>query len=255
MTIHRVEDSVHSSYSIGSSTPQLHAACRSAEIFLGSLISLFMLSLLACARPMSSVMIVPPLDTAPDQVSRDYVECRQQAQESSTTYVPAGGMLAAVRRVRTNDSRYLDCLKIKGYSVMDAQRNPVLAPSEPSHLSHGLPEPALQRTLYDVVLAGKSCRAVPSQSIECRYTVGKDLQFTIARIREMEAALSFIHSDIQGDFYADLGFVTSCIRIARGLPSAVTASTRDTGGATDVAFVSIRTGTIYRNAEDCQNNL
>ncbi|MGA6829389.1 hypothetical protein ACO9S2_17500 [Nitrospira sp. NS4] len=210
---------------------------------------------MACARSLSSVTIVPPVATAPDQVSRDYTACRQQAQESSTAYVPAGDLLAAVRRVRTNDSQFVDCLKIKGYSVTNAQRNSAPAPSEPSPLSPGLSEATLQRTIYDVVLAGKSCRAIAPQSIECRYTVGKDLRFTIARIRETDATLSFIHSDHQGDFYADLGRVPSCIRIARGLPSAVTTSTRDTGGTTDDAFVSIRTGTIYRNAEDCRNNL
>ena len=240
---------------LGSSTAQPHAAFRSAGIIFSYLISFCMLSLVACAHSLSSVTIVPPPDTAPDQVSRDYTECRQQAQESSTTYVPAGAMLAAVRSVGTNDSRFLDCLKMKAYSVTNAERKPPLAPSELSPLSHGLPEARLQRTIYDVVLAGKTCRAVLSQSIECRYTVGKDLRFTIARIREMDAALSFIHSDNQGDFYADIGPFPNCIRIARGRPSAVTASARDTGGTTDVAFVSIRTGTIYQNAEDCQNNL
>jgi hypothetical protein len=66
-----------------------------------------------------------------------------------------------------------------------------------------------------VFLADKSCRAVPPQSIEHPYTVGKDLRFTIARIRERAAALSFIHSDNQGDFYADIGLLPSCIHIAR----------------------------------------
>lgn len=255
MTIHRVGNSVHGSCLIASSAAHTYVARRSVDIIRGSLISLCVLSLVACARSLSSVTIVPPRDTAPDQISRDHAECRQQAQESSTTYVPAGAMLAAVRRVRTNDRWFLDCLEMKGYSVTNAQRNSALPPSEPVSVSHGLSEQPLPQTTYEVVLAGKSCRAVPLQSIECRYTVGKDLRFTIARIRETDAGLSFIHSDRQGDFYADIGQVPSCIRIARERPSAVSTSTRDTGGTTDVAFVSIRTGTVYRNAEDCRDNL
>jgi hypothetical protein len=181
------------------------------------------------------------------------MECRQQAQESSMTYVPAGAMLAAVSHVRTNDSRFLECLETKSYSITNVQRKPASMQHE-LRLSHGLADPVMQKTAYDAVLEGKLCRALPTQSIECRYTVGKDLQFTIGRIRETDAGLSLIRSDRQGDFYADVGVFPGCIRITRRVPSAVTASTVDSGGTTDVAFVSIRTGTVYRHAEDCPNN-
>ena len=40
----------------------------------------------------------------------------------------------------------------------------------------------------------------------------------MARIRERDAALSFIHSDKQGDFDTDIGLLSSCTHIVRGLP-------------------------------------
>lgn len=220
----------------------------------GYLFSFLMMSLAACAPSLSSVVIVPPPDTASDRVARDYLECRQKAQESSMTYVPAGAMLAAVSNVRTNDSRFLDCLEMKGYSITSPQRRMGSTASASSHPSYGLAGSTLQKTTYEVVLEGKSCRAVSTQSIECRYTAGKDLQFTIARVRETEASLSLLHSDRQGDFYADVGVYAGCIRVTRGAASDANAFTIVQEGATDVAFVSIRTGTVYRNAEDCQQS-
>ena len=251
-------------YSIAETTHGFSVICTLPHIILrsmptgraitGYLLSLLMTSLAACAPSLSNVVIVPPPDTASDRVARDYLKCRQEAQESSMTYVPAGAMLAAVSNVRTNDSQFLDCLETKGYSIKSPQRRKVSTASEPSHPFHGLARPTLQKTTYEVVLEGKSCRAVSTQSIECRYTAGKDLQFTIARIREAEASLSLLHSDRQGDFYADVGVYAGCIRVTRGAVLDANAFTIVREGATDVAFVSIRTGAVYRNAEDCQQS-
>jgi len=233
--------------------PYISSDMPAGSAITGYLFSFLLMSLAACAPSLSSVVIVPPPDTASDRVARNYLECRQEARESSMTYVPAGAMLAAVSNVRTNDSRFLDCLEMKGYSITSPQRRMGSTASASSHPSYG-PGSTLQKTTYEVVLEGKSCRAVSTQSIECRYTAGKDLQFTIARIRETEASLSLLHSDRQGDFYADVGVYAGCIRVTRGAASDANAFTIVQEGVTDVAFVSIRTGTVYRNAEDCQHS-
>src|SRR5690348_13335235 len=91
--------------------PYISRGMPADSAITGYLFSLLMMSLAACAPSLSSVVIVPPPDTASDRVAHDYLECRQKAQESSMTYVPAGAMLAAVSNVRTNDSRFLDCLE------------------------------------------------------------------------------------------------------------------------------------------------
>lgn len=68
------------------------------------------------------------------------------------------------------------------------------------------------KSSYDVVLAGKSCQTGTwDQSLSCEYVVGTGLKFVIAGIGQPDAAVTFMKSSFDEDFYATFGLLHGCV--------------------------------------------
>jgi hypothetical protein len=101
------------------------------------------------------------------------------------------------------------------------------------------------RRTYEIVVSGTSCTETSTQSIDCQYKVGKDLEFTIAGIGQPDTGVTFMKSSFEGDFYASFGLEHGCVIVKRGQELSGPDS------AFDVAFVSPKNGKVYRRWEEC----
>ena len=108
-----------------------------------------------------------------------------------------------------------------------------------------------ETSTYDVVLAGKRCEGVRPREITCEYRVGNDLHFTIDGIGGAWTGIAFIKSDYDGDFYAGYGLGHGCVIVRRGKGSWKDQYCGGPGSPVDVAFVSTKTGDVYRNWSAC----
>ena len=59
---------------------------------------------------------------------------------------------------------------------------------------------AAPQPTVEIVLAGKSCSENKEQTIECNYSIGKDLKIGIAGVGQRDTSIVFLKSDIDGDF-------------------------------------------------------
>ena len=115
-----------------------------------------------------------------------------------------------------------------------------------------IPPLSLQaQTAYEATVRGAECRQDDSGSRHCRYRVGKDLEFAIAAVGESDAGISFLRSSIKGDFYARFGIQHGCVIVSAG-ESAPKNAVPPNG---DFAFVSPKSGKVYRTWQDCQKAL
>ncbi|MGH8672313.1 MAG: hypothetical protein ACREUA_09835 [Burkholderiales bacterium] len=116
---------------------------------------------------------------------------------------------------------------------------------------------------YETVLAGKICSDGPEQTITCQYKVGNDLHFKITEVGEPAAEVTFFKSLYEGDFYASFSFTHNCVEIKRGL-KAVAQNPVTTGEdaeetpitaqpVADEAYVSLRSGKVYKDWRECRS--
>lgn len=105
---------------------------------------------------------------------------------------------------------------------------------------------------YEIVVTGKSCTETSTQSIDCQYKVGKDLEFLISGIGQPDTGVTFMKSSFEGDFYASFGIQHNCVIVKRGLKGVTSQELSGPGSAFDFAFVSLRNGRVYRRWEECQ---
>lgn len=75
---------------------------------------------------------------------------------------------------------------------------------------------AFAQTAFEATTRGATCRQDVGGSRYCSYKVGKDLEFSIAAVGEPDAGVSFLRSNIKGDFYARFGVQHGCIIVAAG---------------------------------------
>ena len=108
-----------------------------------------------------------------------------------------------------------------------------------------------ETSTYDTVLAGKICSPEGTQEVRCIYRVGKDLHFSIDGIGGQWTGITFIRSDYEGDFYATYGLGHGCVVVKRGKSNWENPGCGGPGSAFDYAFVSSKTGEVYRDWQDC----
>ena len=99
---------------------------------------------------------------------------------------------------------------------------------------------------YDIVSSGKVCKQTPSQEFSCEYKVGNDLHFTIDGVGGEWTGITFLKSDIDGDFYAKFGLRHGCVIVRRGKKN------WKPGSPSDYAFISPKNGKVYRDWEACK---
>lgn len=109
---------------------------------------------------------------------------------------------------------------------------------------------------YDLVIQGSRCAqsTVPYQSsaqLECSYKVGTGLRFTIAGVGQDDAAITVDHADgLDSDFYFTFGIMHGCVIVKRGFLKQPPELRGGLPGF-DMAFVSPRTGRVYKTWEEC----
>lgn len=108
------------------------------------------------------------------------------------------------------------------------------------------------RSTYEIVVTGKSCTETSTQSLDCQYTVGKDLEFIIAGIGQPDTGVTFMKSFFEGDFYASFGIQHGCVIVKRGQKAVTSQERSGPNSAFDFAFVSPKNGKVYRRWEECQ---
>ena len=97
-------------------------------------------------------------------------------------------------------------------------------------------------TTYEAVVAGMSCKQVPSGRLDCEYKVGNSLRFAISGVGQPDAVVNFFHVDPQGDYMAGIAPLHGCVIVR---PTARPDSTAT------AAFVSPTDGKVYRNWNTC----
>lgn len=106
------------------------------------------------------------------------------------------------------------------------------------------------QTTYDVISRGMSCSQNSMGSTECVYKVGDDCIVTIAGVGDGDAAIVIDRSlGIEGDYYPRFVTNLSCFAIVAG------EKTFDKEGLSrlfDTAFISPKTGKVYRDWMSCK---
>lgn len=102
------------------------------------------------------------------------------------------------------------------------------------------------QSLFDITTRGASCKALSDGSHFCKYEVGKDLEFSVTSVGKEDVGISFLRSNIKGDYWARFGLMHGCIIVVQGEKTARTSS------GSDFAFVSPRSGRVYQTWEECQ---
>jgi hypothetical protein len=106
---------------------------------------------------------------------------------------------------------------------------------------------AAQETPFAATSRGAQCDLVPDGSLSCRYRVGRDLEFSLARVGEYNVKLDVVRSDPEGDYYLESALMDRCVLVRYGKRSLAV------GGSEYVfAVVSGRNGTVYRSLRECR---
>lgn len=104
-----------------------------------------------------------------------------------------------------------------------------------------------QETPYAATSRGASCNLDASGSLDCRYVVGRDLEFRLRRVAEPDVALEIVHSDHAGDYYVEPELVSRCAVVRYGERSFAVS-----GSNYVFAMVSGKNGMVYRSLRECR---
>ncbi len=95
-------------------------------------------------------------------------------------------------------------------------------------------------SIYEIVkLTSKECKS-SGNSISCQYKIGKLLHISIDGIGEMDTGVTFLKSDIDGDFFATYGIRHGCVII------------KSLQRVEDYAFISPKNGKVYKDWRLCK---
>jgi hypothetical protein len=104
-----------------------------------------------------------------------------------------------------------------------------------------------QETPYAATSRGASCNLDASGTLNCRYVVGRDLEFTLHRVAEPVVALEIVRSDQAGDYYVEPELVSRCVVVRYGERSLAVS-----GSNFVFAMVSGKNGMVYRSLRECR---
>lgn len=105
-----------------------------------------------------------------------------------------------------------------------------------------------ETSLYELTLKGKQCQENSGQSLACEYRIGETLHVSIDGIGQTDTGITFMKSDSDGDFYAAVGVLHGCVIVKRNLKHITLQN------AFDFAFISPRTGKVFRTWQECGND-
>jgi hypothetical protein len=110
-----------------------------------------------------------------------------------------------------------------------------------------LPTLATAGSVFDLTVRGASCKQNSQGSLICRYVVGSDLELSITAAGEADTGVSFLRSNIKGDYFARFGVAHGCVIVAEG-----GATAKVSAGPSDYAFISPKNGRVYRTWQECK---
>jgi hypothetical protein len=102
-----------------------------------------------------------------------------------------------------------------------------------------------ETSVYDLTLKGKQCQEDSRQVLEREYRIGKTLHIAITGIGQTDTAITFLKSDVNGDFYAAIGMRHGCVIVKRN-PDLF-----NLANALEFAFISPHSGKIYKTWQEC----
>jgi hypothetical protein len=108
--------------------------------------------------------------------------------------------------------------------------------------------PTDAQTAFQAATTGARCTQNAQGSRSCRYEIGSSLVISIAAVGESDAGVSFLKSDFNGDFYARMAVQHRCVIVSGGTKAPE--ATKALDGY--LAFISPRTGLVYRTWESCE---
>ncbi len=106
---------------------------------------------------------------------------------------------------------------------------------------------AAQETPFAATNRGAQCNLLADGTLSCHYRVGRDLEFSLARVGEYDVRLEIVRSDPEGDYYLDSTLLDRCVHVRFGKRNLVV-------GGFEYAFavVSGRNGMVYRSTRECR---
>lgn len=112
-----------------------------------------------------------------------------------------------------------------------------------------------EMSTYELVLKGKRCQERENQMLDCDYRIGKTLHISIAGIGLPDTSVTFMKSDYDGDFYATMGVLHGCVIVKRGPKDSPPNVLDGPGSLFDFAFISPRSGKVYKGWQECQSGM
>ena len=104
------------------------------------------------------------------------------------------------------------------------------------------------QTVFEATTRGAKCSQNSAGARLCTYVVGQGLEFSITGVGQSDAGVSFLRSDHKSDFWARMGMLHRCVIVVAGERAPKEFMTVNG----DFAFVSPRTGLVYRLWQECE---
>ena len=114
------------------------------------------------------------------------------------------------------------------------------------------PQPSVSAA-FEALLDDMACRQQKSGRMDCEFRVGNGVRFVIAGVGQEDVMVSFIQADSGAAYIASMVPLHGCVVVkplragdatrAAGIPASDSVAT--------FAFVSPRTGKVYRNWQTC----
>lgn len=106
---------------------------------------------------------------------------------------------------------------------------------------------------FDALLEGMACRQHKSGRMDCEFRVGSSIRFIIAGVGQEDVIVSFVQADSGSEYVVSMVPLHGCVVVK---PTRTADATRAAGipaadSVVTFAFVSPKTGKVYRNWAAC----
>ena len=102
-----------------------------------------------------------------------------------------------------------------------------------------------EASTYDLLVKGKHCVEEYDQQLTCNYKIGNDFHLAIVGIGLTDTAVTFMKSDLDGEYYGTFGLLHGCVIVKKGTKNKTT-------NPFEFAFISHKNGKIYKDWQSCK---
>jgi hypothetical protein len=106
---------------------------------------------------------------------------------------------------------------------------------------------------FNALIDGMSCRQQSGGRMDCDFRVGSTLRFVVAGVGQEDVVISFMQADSVAEYVASIAPLHGCVVVkpVRAADAARASGLQASDSAATYAFVSPRTGKVYRNWQGC----